>query len=139
MFIVPCSRLKHPELPVRDLPARDAYMGQAFRMCRRRLEHAGAQWCILSGLYGFLWPDTIIAYYDQKMEPVTAATDWEAFEELKQKQYGRLMSASRYVVLGSQLYATAARHMLGRPVDAPLVGLTIGRMLQRIKTGLWIH
>jgi hypothetical protein len=39
------------------------------------------------------------------------------------------------VVLGSKLYANAAAVLLRRQVEAPLVGLPIGKMLQRLANG----
>lgn len=134
LFVVPCSATKSRIL--RDgspLPARDAYVGQSFRMARQRLEKSREKWCILSGHYGFLWPTTVIEYYDVKMEPVTEATVWdECFGFITNRQYAKLMTAERVVVLGSRLYANAASVLLKREVEAPLAGLPIGKMLQKL-------
>lgn len=137
LFVVPCSATKSRILINGDpLPARDAYTGQAFRMARQRLEQAKEKWCILSGYYGFLWPSTVIENYDVKMEPVTTDTVWdECFGAINNRQYARLMTAEHIVVLGSRLYANAASVLLHRKVEAPLVGLPIGRMLQKIASG----
>jgi hypothetical protein len=137
LFVVPCSATKSRILQDgTPLPARDAYTGQAFRMARQRLERAGAKWCILSGYYGFIWPSTVIENYDVKMEPVNESTVWdECFGAITNRQYARLMTAERIVVLGSKLYANAAAVLLHRQVEAPLVGLPIGKMLQRLANG----
>ena len=137
LFVVPCSATKSRILQDgTPLPARDAYTGQAFRMARQRLERAGAKWCILSGYYGFIWPSTVIENYDVKMEPVNESTVWdECFGAINNRQYARLMTAERIVVLGSKLYANAAAVLLRRKVEAPLVGLPIGKMLQRLANG----
>lgn len=137
LFVVPCSATKSRILQDgTPLPARDAYTGQAFRMARQRLETAGAKWCILSGYYGFIWPSTVIENYEVKMEPVTESTVWdECFGAIDNRQYARLMTADRVVVLGSKLYANAASVLLHRPVESPLVGLPIGKMLQRLAHG----
>lgn len=136
LFVVPCSATKSRTLAAGPLPARDAYTGQAFRMARHRLEQSGAKWCILSGYYGFIWPSTVIENYDLKMEPVTESTVWhECFGAINNRQYAKLMNADRIIVLGSKLYANAAAILLGRKVEAPLVGLPIGKMLQRLSTG----
>jgi len=107
-------------------------------MARQRLESAKAKWCILSGGYGFLWPDTKIEWHDEKMDP-DPHRPWDGeFDFLKQKQYGRLFSATRIIVLGSRLYARSAAVMLGKPIEAPFAGLPIGKMLAEIKNGNWI-
>lgn len=119
--------------------AQEAYMGQAFRMAKEILIARRLKWCILSGYYGFLWPSTVIENYDMKMEPVTENTDWECFDMLNNRQYGKLLTADHVVVIGSRLYSDAATHLLQRTVDAPLAGLPIGRMLQKIMLREWIH
>lgn len=141
LFVVPCSSTKSRILQDgTPLPARDAYTGQAFRMARQRLERAGAKWCVLSGYYGFIWPSTVIENYDVKMEPVNDRTVWdECFGAITNRQYARLMTAKRVVVLGSKLYANAAAVLLRRKVEAPLVGLPIGKMLQQLSTGNFLN
>lgn len=115
------------------MPARFAYTGQAFVMARRWLEAARLKWCVLSGGYGFLWPDTIIEDYDCKILPVTSEMCWDgAFDAIKQKQYGRLVSAARIIVLGSRLYSDNAAWLLDREVEAPLAGMSIGKMLSSL-------
>ena len=109
-------------------------------MARHRLEKAGAKWCILSGYYGFIWPSTVIENYDVKMQPVDESTVWdECFGFISNRQYARLMTADRIVVLGSKLYANAASVLLCRSVEAPLVGLPIGRMLSALSQGTFLH
>jgi len=133
LFVVPCSATKSPVLKGQAMPARDAYTGQAFCMARRAMERDGCKWCILSGYYGFIWPTTVIENYDVKMEPVDEGTCWDnCFGAVNDRQYGRLMTADRIVVLGSRLYAQAAEVLLGRDVIAPYAGLPIGKMLQRL-------
>jgi hypothetical protein len=132
LFVVPCSQRKARALIEGSLPAREAYAGQAFLMLRRWVESERAPWCILSGWYGFLWPDTRIEHYDFKITTPGADDSWEAFAALKQKQYGRLRAAKRVTVLGSRLYADNAAWLLDRKIEAPFAGLTIGRMLQAI-------
>ena len=138
LFVVACSSKKTAALKAGPTAARDAYDGQAFKTARRLLENAGAKWCVLSGKYGFLWPDSIIENYNEKMD-ADPERPWDGeFDSLKQKQYGRLMNARRIVVLGSRLYADSAAVMLRRPVEAPLAGLPIGKMLQRLARGSWL-
>ena len=141
LFVVPCSATKSRILQDgTPLPARDAYTGQAFRMARHQLERAGAKWCILSGYYGFIWPTTVIENYDVKMEPVSESTAWhECFGAITNRQYASLMSAEQIVVLGSNLYANAASVLLHRKVTAPLAGLPIGKMLQKLAIGDFLN
>jgi hypothetical protein len=49
------------------------------------------------------------------------------------------MTAKRIVVLGSKLYANAAAVLLRRKVEAPLVGLPIGKMLQNLACGDFLN
>lgn len=129
LFVVACSQRKHLDLRHRTMAARDAYIGTGFRIARRQLETTREHWCILSGHYGFLWPDSLIEHYDEKIDP-DPKRPWAApFDSLKQKQYGRLMSAKEIIVLGSRLYVESAAELLGRGVESPLVGLPIGRAL----------
>lgn len=140
LFIVACSQRKAPALKAGALPAREAYAGTAFRICRDALEAAGARWCILSGEYGIIWPTTVISDYDTKMEPVTAETVWfDCFSELTEDQFSALQAAEAVTVLGSELYATAARHLLEREVAAPVAGLPIGKMLAALKSQTWFN
>jgi hypothetical protein len=139
IYILPCSATKARTLTVGPMPARDAYTGQAFRMARHHLERSKVKWCILSGFYGFLWPSTWIENYEAKMQSVTSETVWdECFGMLSDRQYGRLMSAESITVLGSRLYADAAAALLRRPVNAPLAGLPIGKMLSQLSSASWL-
>jgi len=139
LFIVPCSATKSPVLSYMPMRAGDSYTGQAFKMAKGYLQRANRKWCILSGHYGFLWPDTIIENYDVKMEPVDADTVWDdCFDHITNRQYARLMTAERVIVLGSSLYADAAAVLLNRPVEAPLAGLPIGKMLSELSRATWL-
>lgn len=140
LYVVPCSATKARTLAAGPMPARDAYTGQAFRLARHHLERARLKWCILSGYYGFIWPSTMIEHYDVKMEPVDDDTVWdECFGFITNRQYARLMNAERVVVLGSKLYADAASVLLRRHVEAPLVGLPIGKMLSELSRASWLY
>lgn len=116
-------------------------MGQCFRLARTVLEQAGARYCILSGWYGFLWPNSPVKWYDAKMPGDAATNLWQwdhAFEALSNRQFARLRMAARLICLGSRLYSDAAAAILGRPVEAPLAGLPIGRMMSEIKRGAFL-
>jgi hypothetical protein len=139
MFVVACSGTKSPEFIANGRAlACNAYAGQLFRMARRQVSEARAAWCILSGKYGFVSPLAGIDYYEQRMQPVRGIDDMpHAFELLHGDPTGAgIRCASRIIVLGSALYAEAAAALLRRHVEAPLAGLPIGRMLQRMAAGL---
>lgn len=139
LYIVPCSATKSRVLAQQPMPAKEAYLGQAFQLCRRILEREKLKWCILSGFYGFLWPTTIIENYDVKMQPVTRDTVWDdCFGAITNRQYARLMTAKEITVLGSKLYADAAAILLQRPVHAPFVGLSIGYLLSALTKQAWL-
>ena len=140
IFIVPCSATKSRILSTQAMPAKEAYTGQAFRLCRSMVERARVKWCILSAHYGFIWPTTVIEHYDVKMTPVDEHTCWdECFGSITNRQYARLFTSERYVLLGSRLYADAARALLRRTVEAPVAGLPIGRMLAELQRGYWLN
>ncbi len=135
LYIVPCSATKSRLLADGGrLPARDAYQGQSFKIARGRIEQAKAQWCILSAHYGFIWPSTIIEDYNVKMTPIKDGECWdECFGFINNRQYAKLMTAERYVCLGSRVYGNAAAHLLEKPVEMPVAGLPIGCMMRALK------
>lgn len=133
LFVVACSASKHPAAAPWPRQAQHAYTGAMFQISREWIVSHRWKWCILSGGYGFLWPDTIIEHYNERFHPREDTSNWEPFESIRQKQYGRLRTARHVCVLGSALYARIASEFLEREVAAPLAGLPIGRMLQRLK------
>ena len=139
LFIIPCSATKSRLLiSGNDLPAREAYMGQAFRFARNSVERKGYSYFILSAYYGLLQPGTVISNYNVKMTPLKPTDQWdEAFANITDKELRELRTADRVVCLGSRLYADAAAVLLGRPVEAPVAGLPIGRMLNALRGELW--
>jgi hypothetical protein len=139
VFIIACSARKSRLLESGSrLPAREAYMGQAFRFSREAVERRGAPYFILSAHYGLLAPDSIIENYNVKMTPLNPEDQWDTcFDNVTDDQLHQLRTADRVVVLGSRLYADAAGVLLGRPVEAPLAGLPIGRMLNALRVGMW--
>jgi hypothetical protein len=139
LFVVPCSATKSRFLKNGPMLAKEAYQGQAFQICRRILEREKLKWCVLSAHYGFIWPTTKIEWYDVKMTPVKPDDCWdECFGFITNRQYARLMAAERIIVLGSQLYADAARILLNKPIESPVSGLPIGRMLQVLHSASWL-
>lgn len=139
VYIIACSARKSRLLESGSrLPAREAYMGQAFRFSRDAVERRGAPYFILSAHYGLLAPDSVIENYNVKMSPLSPGDQWDTcFDNVTDDQLHQLRAADRVVVLGSRLYADAAAVLLRRPVEAPLAGLPIGRMLNALRVGMW--
>ena len=139
VYIIACSARKSRLLESGSrLPAREAYMGQAFRFSREAVERRGAPYFILSAHYGLLAPDSVIENYNVKMSPLSPDDQWDTcFDNVTDDQLHQLRTADRVVVLGSRLYADAAGVLIGRPVEAPLAGLPIGRMLNALRVGMW--
>jgi hypothetical protein len=118
--------------------ADEAYTGQAFRIAKDALRRAHARWFILSAWYGLIRPSTCIEHYDLKMTPIQPGDSWdEGFRHVTDKDLALLRGAP-LICLGSELYAHALEWMLDRPVERPVAGLPIGRMLQALKAGHWI-
>lgn len=134
LYIVACSSTKNALLSTRHLPARIAYAGQAFLAARKYLEGAGAKWVILSAKYGILWPGDQVGMYDDRLTKSPWSGEWEgSLDGMPQKQYGRLMSFDRYVMLGGRVYAEHAEEILGRPVERPLAGMGIGQQIATLR------
>ena len=139
VYVIACSARKSRLLESGSrMPAREAYMGQAFRFSRDAVERRGQPYFILSAHYGLLAPDSVIKNYNVKMTPLSPDDQWDTcFDNVTDDQLHQLRTADRVVVLGSRLYADAAAVLLGRPVEAPLAGLPIGRMLNALRVGMW--
>lgn len=138
VFVVACSATKAEALKTRPMRADEAYTGQAFRLAKEALRRAHARWFILSAWYGLIRPSTCIEHYDVMMTPIQPGDSWdEGFRYVTHKDLSLLRNAP-VICLGSNLYADALEWMLERPVERPVAGLPIGRMLQTLKAGHWI-
>jgi hypothetical protein len=139
VYVVPCSATKADTLAELDMPALDAYVGQAFTTLVRQLQQAGAQWVILSARYGFVSPESVIVDYDAKVGECQAVGLDGAFDALSTKDFLALACSEEVVVLGSRAYAEEAGRLLDRPVVAPFAGLQIGQLLQAASAGDWLR
>lgn len=134
LFIVACSSTKNRLLSTRQLPARIAYAGPAFLAARSYVEGVGAKWVVLSAKYGLLWPGDQVSMYNDRLTTSPWSGEWVgSLDGMPQKQYGRLMSFDRYVMLGGRLYAEHAEEILGRPVERPLAGMGIGLQIATMR------
>ena len=138
LIIVPCSSRKNILLNFRSLPARSAYTGQAFVFARDYIEAFEIDWIILSAKHGFIWPTTRIAYYDARMPSGQVPHDVrESIYRMTRSDFTRLMEFGRYVCLGGADYCNAAEQILRKPIERPLAGLGIGKMLFNLKWAEW--
>jgi hypothetical protein len=138
-YIISCSAKKSRLLESgHKLPAREAYVGQAFKFASEACERKGLPYFILSAGYGLICPDTVIENYNVKMTPLSPDDQWDnCFEHVTDEQLAQLRAADRVVMLGGKVYADAAEVLLGRPIERPLAGLGIGRMLNALRVGMW--
>lgn len=115
LLLIGCSKRKYEGgLHTRPLPARRMYQGALFQLSLQYAEVAGLRPLILSAKYGFIDPDEIIEWYDQKMATVYA---------------GPWPKGSGYYVGGQLYFGDAPRRF------TPLLGstpLSLGQMLHTL-------
>lgn len=137
IFIVACSAQKATVYGSSPVPAVHLYTGRNFRACREALR--SECWFILSGKYGLIHNQTRIAEYDQILNLSDVRRNPAKYTRwLSRSERLHLMTTRRVIVLGGLVYAAAAKALLGRPVEAPLLGLAIGQQYQKITTPGWI-
>ncbi len=138
LVIVSCSARKiwdkNPNMgPVK---ARDAYIGPLFRLAKRYAELSGCDWLILSAKYGFIEPDYVIpgnynaTFKDPRTNPISLDDLRRQVVEKKLYEYDKV------IVLGSRHYSSIVRSVFREynvEVEAPLEGLSIGKMLTKLK------
>ena len=63
LYLVSCVKVKR-DTPA---PAKELYVSAWFRKARACVERTGRRWAVLSAKHGLVWPDQIVAPYDQKL------------------------------------------------------------------------
>jgi len=120
----------------RRVKAREAYVGPLTRLMIQYAEkfHPG-NWVILSAKYGFLWPDEEIEPYDVTFP---RKIDTVIVDKLrKQAEVKGLTRYRRIIVLGSKRYSEVVKRVfLDREVVAPLAGLGLYKMMQKLKQAI---
>ena len=69
LYLVACVKLKRDT----PMPARDLYASPWFRKARACIEKTGRPWAILSARHGLVWPDEIVAPYEETLGKEPAA------------------------------------------------------------------
>lgn len=138
IFIVACSSRKATVYGSSPVPAVHLYTGRNFRACREALRSEA--WFILSGKYGLIHNQTRIEAYDQPLSLADVRANPAKYTRwLSRSERLHLMTTRRVIVLGGIVYAAAAKALLRRPVEAPLLGLAIGQQYQKITAPGWIN
>lgn len=115
--------------------AAELYTSDLFRKSVRYAEVTGASWAVLSALYGLVWPDTVIAPYDlrlQSLDRVHRAVWARGVCEA----LGPPEGDPRLEILAGCTYTdpiTAPLEALGWRVSLPLAGMQIGQRLRWLK------
>ncbi|WP_405759474.1 hypothetical protein OG234_13335 [Streptomyces sp. NBC_01420] len=127
LIVIPCAARK---LTV-PAPAGQLYQGSYHRACRQTadaLTATGGTTVILSGRYGLLTLDRVIAPYELRMGDAGSVTA----DQLRDQAHAlRLTAARTVVVLAGARYVAAARAVWPHAL-APLTGRGIGHQLQRL-------
>ena len=123
LIVISCGKAKIWDRHTnrKSVPARDAYTGSLFRLCRRYAEsQAPEAWVILSAKYGLLRPDELIDDYD------VTITDLDAIsvDTLSNQWRKRFRKFDRIISLCSRAYDRRLRAAVGSdlPFDNPLAG-----------------
>ncbi len=125
LYLVACvaQKLDRPAL------ARDLYTSPWFRKARTYVEARGAEWRILSALWGLVDPDELLEPYERTMRDHCAAgrRSWAA---RVCAQLADVAPAPRPIVmLAGESYRRPLRDKLAQPVAVPMRGLGIGEQL----------
>ncbi len=114
-------------------PARDLYISDWFLKARAYVESTGCRWFILSALYNFLPPETVIPPYNLVLEyhdgndRIRQQTWSKITADLAAK---RLFHGTPLVIFAGQAYRQFLVPELkgkGFPVEVPLLGMGIGQ------------
>jgi hypothetical protein len=121
LHLVSCVGQKHAQ----PAPARDLYCSTWFRFARAAVERE--PWAILSARHGLLWPDVMVAPYEETLraKSVESRFLWAT------RVLVAVPSANRYVIWAGEPYAEFLAPDLG--AELPLRGLGIGQQLKFLK------
>ncbi len=134
-FIVSCTKKKiwdiNPNAP-KKVQAKDAYVGNLFKLGKKLAEKLKAPWFIISAKYGILKPTELIENYNVTIDE----TDLTPEIVRKQLVEKGVFKFKKLVVLASTKYCNLiekAAELLGIIVETPLKGLPLGMMLAKLK------
>jgi len=132
LYLVSCVSKKHPA----PTPANQFYISPWFKAVRRYVEAREGPWFVLSARYGLVAPTQILEPYDETLNKMRIA-DRRAWASRVMTQMEQFMPSARTVVLFAGLcYREFLTDYLKErsTVEVPMLGLTIGRQLQWLKS-----
>ncbi|GGQ49861.1 hypothetical protein GCM10010250_21800 [Streptomyces althioticus] len=127
LVIIPCAARKLPH----PAPAGELYVGTYHRACRAaadRLTADGGTLLILSDLYGLVPITQVLQPYDMRVGDPHSVTVGKLREQARELGVDE---AQDVIVLAGRAYADHCRAIWPH-AQAPLVGMGIGRQLQRL-------
>ena len=115
--------------------ASELYTSDLFRKSLGYAEVTGGRWAVLSALYGLVWPDTLIAPYDLRLQSLDRAHR-AVWARGVCEALGSPDGDPRLEILAGRTYTdpiTAPLEELGWRVSLPLAGMQIGQRLRWLK------
>ena len=136
LVIVPCGKRKiwSKQPNVTKVAAKDAYISQYFRLCKRYAEKFSDKWVIFSGKYGIIEPDMSIENYDSKL--TYGKTKREFHQKIKEQLEELLIEYKIVVSLCGKDYSKILEDMIDHhkvKLYAPLSGQKIGIRMKKLK------
>ena len=134
-FIISCTKKKiwdvNPNAP-KKVKAKDAYIGNLFKLAKELVTKLNASWWIISAKYGILAPNEEIENYNIHIKQ-SKLTPEIIKKQLIEKG---IVNYKRIIILASTKYCELiekAAKELGISVKTPLKGLPLGKMLSKLK------
>jgi cytoplasmic iron level regulating protein YaaA (DUF328/UPF0246 family) len=119
------------------VPAKDAYTGPLFRLCRRYAEtHYAQDWYIFSAFYGLIRPERELLDYDISFNRSSSAT---VSQKNLGEQYAMLLDRYEVIIsLASKAYNERLRVVLTSPaiLQLPLDSKNLFDRMKWLKAGL---
>lgn len=115
--------------------AAELYTSDLFRKSVRYAEVTGASWAVLSALYGLVWPDTVIAPYDLRLQSL-GRPQRVKWAHSTAEALGVPGADTRIEILAGRTYTDpliGPLESLGWSVSLPLAGMQIGERLRWLK------
>lgn len=117
------------------LPAKDLYTSQWFRSARRYTESLGIDWLILSAKYGVVEPDRVISPYNLTLNRMNREQRAKWAVKVYKELAPYLVTVDTVIILAGERYREYLPGWLrdsGKQIVIPLIGLPIGKQLQRL-------
>ena len=132
LFLVSCVSRKRSQ----PSKAKDLYISDWFVKARAYVEHAGAEWFILSAEYGLVAPETVIAPYERTLNAMGIADRRVWASNVTRALEPKLHGVERVVILAGARYreflvGAIQDHKIA--VEVPLEGMRIGEQLSWLK------